>query len=219
LEEAEAILSEELPDMKYIQIANDLKGEDFYRTDLHWDQSKILDVVSYLGNAMDFHAPDPTDLDAAVQGTFLGVFAGQVSLPMAPDVMTYMNPKAGSATYSASYLNIQGQVVEGPIYDPQQFASVDPYNFFLRGPQPLIWLKKDGVDIPRRSLYYFRDSFGSSLGPLIAFGDSYDQVVLIDLRYIDSRVLPQFVEFEEGADVLFLYSSQIFNQSGIIKVQ
>jgi hypothetical protein len=41
--------------------------------------------------------------------------------------------------------------------------------------------------------------------------------VLIDLRYIDIRLLEQYLTFDGGADVLFLYSSQILNNSSILK--
>jgi len=59
-------------------------------------------------------------------------------------------------------------------------------------------------------------AFGSSLAPL--FLGPYERVVLIDLRYIDSRILTNFVQFEQGADVLFLYSSQILNSPATLLV-
>jgi hypothetical protein len=70
---------------------------------------------------------------------------------------------------------------------------------------------------PPRTLYIFRDSFTSSLAPLLAASDAYGKIVLIDLRYIDSRVLDQFVTFEDGSDALFLYSAQILNNSTVLK--
>jgi hypothetical protein len=73
-----------------------------------------------------------------------------------------------------------------------------------------------GLQRENRTLYLFRDSFGSSLAPL--FLGSYDRVVLIDLRYIDSRILTQYVDFEPGSDVLFLYSSQILNNPTVLLV-
>jgi len=36
-------------------------------------------------------------------------------------------------------------------------------------------------------------------------------VTLIDLRYINFRVLPEYVSFTPGADVLFLVGWRIFN--------
>ncbi len=53
-----------------------------------------------------------------------------------------------------------------------------------------------------------RDSFGSSLAPLLVKG--YDEIVLIDIRYISSKRLGTMVDFQDS-DVLFLYSSLILN--------
>ena len=60
----------------------------------------------------------------------------------------------------------------------------------------------------------FRDSFGSSLAPLLA--GSYRKITLIDLQYISSDLLESYVCFQEQ-DVLFLYSALIWNQSGTIR--
>jgi hypothetical protein len=83
----------------------------------------------------------------------------------------------------------------------------------LRGPQPLIVIENDAT--PERVLYLFRDSFGSSLAPLLS--GSYSRINVIDLRYIHLSLLDQFIEFTPGADVLFIYSSQIFNNPSILQ--
>ena len=71
-------------------------------------------------------------------------------------------------------------------------------------------LNQDGL----WELVVFRDSFGSSLAPLLA--GSYRKITLIDLRYISSDLLESYVRFQEQ-DVLFLYSALIWNQSGTIR--
>ena len=107
-------------------------------------------------------------------------------------------------------------MVMGEIYYPGALtAGGDPYDFFLNGPQALVFLESKEL-VSGRTLYLFRDSFGSSLAPL--FLGSYDKVVLIDLRYIDSRILTDFVKFESGSDVLFLYSSQVLGSPATLLV-
>ena len=59
-----------------------------------------------------------------------------------------------------------------------------------------------------KDLIIFRDSFGSSIAPLLVQG--YDTVTLIDVRYISSAMLSRFVEFTDQ-DVLFLYSTLVLN--------
>ena len=61
-----------------------------------------------------------------------------------------------------------------------------------------------------RELVLFRDSFGSSLAPLLAA--SYSKITLVDLRYMDSSLLGDYVTFSHQ-DVLFLYSTLLLNSS------
>ena len=66
-----------------------------------------------------------------------------------------------------------------------------------------------------KNLYIFRDSFGSAMAPLLVGG--YEEVYLIDLRYVKSDYLDSFVTLDEGNDILFLYSTHIINQSDLIQ--
>ena len=61
-----------------------------------------------------------------------------------------------------------------------------------------------------RELILFRDSFGSSLAPLLA--EDYAAIILIDIRYIPPQQLGKYVDFA-GKDVLFLYSSLVLNKN------
>ena len=65
-----------------------------------------------------------------------------------------------------------------------------------------------------RELILFRDSFGSSIAPLLI--DCYETITLVDIRYIASEFLSQYVDFH-GQDVLFLYSTTIINNSAMLK--
>lgn len=202
------IVDGNLQDMTLIDLAAVLTAADYYRTDLHWRQQSLSGVVEAMGSAMDF---SPVDLSAYTQnslGDFYGVYAGQLALPVLPDEMIYLT---GGALDGAvvSYLNVKTQLMEqGEMYPAGRFGGGDPYDIFLGGPQPLVVIENPAADSDKE-LFLFRDSFSSSLAPLLA--QSYARVTLIDLRYIDSRILPQFVAFTQGSDVLFLYSAQILN--------
>ena len=78
---------------------------------------------------------------------------------------------------------------------------------FLSGSKALITIENPGCDNDRE-LVLFRDSFGSSIAPLLA--QAYHKVTLVDIRYIRPDVLDRFVDFD-GVDVLFLYSTQVLN--------
>ena len=61
-----------------------------------------------------------------------------------------------------------------------------------------------------KELLLFRDSFGSSLAPLLV--ENYKKITLIDIRYMSSKLLGEFIEFGDQ-DVLFLYSTVVLNQN------
>ena len=61
-----------------------------------------------------------------------------------------------------------------------------------------------------RELIIFRDSFGSSLAPLLV--QDYKTVTLVDIRYISVELLGNYIDFQ-SQDVLFLYSSLVLNKN------
>jgi hypothetical protein len=65
-----------------------------------------------------------------------------------------------------------------------------------------------------RELVIFRDSFGSSLAPLLL--DGYRKITLIDLRYVSSSYLDKLITFDQQ-DVLFLYSVGLVNSGRLLR--
>ena len=61
-----------------------------------------------------------------------------------------------------------------------------------------------------KELILFRDSFGSSIAPLLVEG--YSKITIVDIRYVQSEYLGNFIKFEDQ-DVLFLYSTMLLNNS------
>ena len=84
---------------------------------------------------------------------------------------------------------------------------------FLSGPLSLVTIENPNINT-QKELIIFRDSFGSAIAPLLAQG--YGKVTVIDIRYIQPMMLKNFVDFE-GADVLFLYSTMVLNNSTTLK--
>jgi len=206
---AEPILFEVLGDYQYIRVMESLTADMFYKTDLHWDQSMISGVTSHLLSSMGANSV-LSNFPLVTVGEWNGVYAGQLALPVSPDIMTYVDVPG----LRVMYLNDRTlEFEEGPLYDLSRFGGVDPYDLFLRGPQPLITIENPSA--PERELYLFRDSFGSSLAPLMM--EAYSKITIIDLRYINLQILDQFVEFSAGADALFIFSSQIFNNPSIVQ--
>jgi hypothetical protein len=158
----------------------------------------------------------PADFSGNTAGDFFGVYKGQISLPLSPDCMLYLTSDITDGA-KISYFNPAANGWEsGVMYDPAAVNGRDPYDLFLCGAQPLITLENPEAKAGRQ-LYLFRDSFGSSLAPLLIF--AYSKITIIDMRYTDSRVLLQYIDFaDKNADVLFLYSSQILNNPDVLLV-
>ena len=101
----------------------------------------------------------------------------------------------------------------GSVYDLTKVNSRDLYDVYLSGARALLTIENPHAATDRE-LIVFRDSYGSSLVPLLTQG--YASVTLVDIRYISSDLLDQFLEFH-GQDVLMLYSTLILNGSSAMK--
>ena len=71
---------------------------------------------------------------------------------------------------------------------------------YLSGAKALVTIENPKAETGRE-LIVFRDSFGSSVVPLLVA--DYAKITLVDIRYIQPDMLGQFLEFH-GQDVLFL---------------
>lgn len=193
---------------EYIDITPFLELSDYYRTDTHWRQENILDAARLLAGAMDVTlTSDYTKMKT--DGPFYGVYYGQAALPVSGEDLYYLNndilEQCRVYDYETdAYL---------PVYDLEKAEGQDPYELFLSGPKS-IQVIENPQGSRSRELILFRDSFGSSIAPLLAEG--YGKITLVDIRYISPAMLEQFITFE-NQDVLFLYSVSVLNDSVTIK--
>ena len=194
--------------MRYIDIFDLLELEDYYRTDAHWRQEKILDVAGRLATGMGVELTG-SYTRKTLEKPFYGVYYGQAALPIAPEEMNYLT---GGAIDTATVYNYETDT-EGGIYDAEKAAGRDPYEMFLSGSVSLLRIENPQNTSGRR-LVIFRDSFGSSIAPLLVEG--YSSVTLVDIRYLASNRLGSFVDFT-NCDVLFLYSTGVLNNSSTLK--
>lgn len=188
---------------EYIEIADLLEAEDYYATDTHWKQEKILDVAERLADSMGAELTQKYETHQ-LEMPFEGVYVGQSALLCEPDTIQYLSNDV------IEQVDLDGAKA---VYDMEKAYGRDPYEMFLSGNQPVITIKNPQNTSGKR-LILFRDSFGSSIAPLLIEG--YAEMVLVDLRYISSAQLGDYVDFE-NADVLFLYSTMMLNNSKAMK--
>lgn len=202
-----SVYGEALGDIEYIDIFDTLGIEDYYRTDIHWRQEKILDTADVLLLAMTGTASDESYTENSLY-PFYGAYYGQAGLPVPPDYLVYLT----SPTTENSLVSALDTTADSSVYVPGRIDGMDGYDVFLSGAQSVITVKTENE--AGRRLVLIRDSFGSSIAPLLL--DGYSEITLVDLRYIASDRLADYVEFE-GADVLFLYSTTLINSAGVLK--
>ena len=199
---------------EYIDIFPHLHYSDYYTTDTHWSQDKIIDVAETVAGAMG--ATVEKDYEAVtLDKDFYGVYYGQSSLPLPPDKITYLNSDIIDGCLVYNFEKDNGKTA-GKVYDTEKLDSKDPYEMFLSGASALMRIVNPANESGRK-LIIFRDSYTSSLAPLLV--ESYSEIVLIDIRYIMSSFIGSFVTPEDftDADVLFMYSAMILNSSEAFK--
>ena len=199
-----------LDDMTYVDIFKALTIEDYYKTDTHWRQEKLQNVVQALGNAMGIGDQLSENYTVKELYPFYGVYSGQSALPAKPESLYYLT---NSVLENCTVYNTETGKT-GSVYDLDRFESQDPYEIFLSGSQAILTIQNPANTSGKR-LILFRDSFGSSLAPLLA--EAYSEVVLVDIRYVSSAFLDRFIEFTGQEDVLFLYSTLVLNSSSTLK--
>ena len=205
-----AAIREGMPWAEFADISDLLSIKDYYRTDTHWRQENILDVAEKLCEALNVTAFKEGELTPeTIQRPFYGVYYGQAALPMESETMYVMQGEilAGCTVYNHE----TGKTTA--VYDIDKLQSQDLYDVYLSGAAALLTIENPGATTDKE-LIVFRDSFGSSIVPLLV--KDYATVTVVDTRYIASNLLPNFVDFH-GQDVLFLYSTLILNNSNSLK--
>ena len=203
-----SMVQQGMPWATYIDITDCLKIDDYYYTDTHWRQEQLLPVAQRLSKAMGLTLPQSDDfLVTAVERPFYGVYYGQAALPMESDSMFLME---SDWLRECKVYNFETQGYTA-VYDMTRLNGNDLYEIYLSGPQSLLTIENPNAATDRE-LIIFRDSFGSSLAPLLT--KDYAKVTLVDVRYISALRLGNFLDFH-GQDVLFLYSTLVLNSNAI----
>lgn len=193
---------------EYIGITQLLDLSDYYCTDTHWRQEKITDIAQHLATEMGVTLSAQYTVNQ-VDTPFYGVYYRQSALPLPYDDLYYLD---NAILKNCKVYDFETNAYI-PIYDLDKTKGNDPYEMFLSGSKSLLLIENPNAGTDKE-LIVFRDSFGSSIAPLLAEG--YAKVTLADIRYMSPDMLGRFIEFT-NQDVLFLYSTSVLNNSITIK--
>ena len=199
-----------MPWAEFADITGQLDAGDYYRTDTHWRQEKLSGAAEALCEALGVSSFREGELTPeAVERPFYGVYYGQAALPMDAESLYVMN---GDVLDGCTVYNHETGKTTG-IYDWEKLDSRDLYDVYLSGAAALLTIDNPNAATDKE-LVVFRDSFGSSLIPLLL--KDYKTVTVVDIRYIASDFLGSYVDFH-GQDILFLYSALVLNSSSTLK--
>ncbi|MBQ8830708.1 MAG: hypothetical protein IJ017_03830 [Oscillospiraceae bacterium] len=193
--------------MEYIDIYDKLYLDDYYCTDSHWRQENLPRIAAYIADKMGVKL-DAEYTENVLNIPFEGVYVGQSALPLKPDTIVYLTNEILENCIVTSYDT--GTAKPGVMYDFEKAEKGDAYDLYLSGANPFVTIENPNAETDRE-LYIFRDSFGSSIAPL--FAEGYAKVTVIDIRYVQSAFLGSLIDFTNGSDVLFLYSTGMLNSS------
>lgn len=200
------IVKKGLSKFHYIELRDLLSLEDYYDTDTHWRQEKIIEVAEKLEKSMTGSVSNHQYQKVTYQ-PFYGVYYGQAALGGKGEELIYLSNETIKQAY------VENGTSFHQVYELEELGGMDSYNVFLSGSKPLIKIENKNHKTGKE-LIIFRDSFASSLTPLLL--EKYSKITLIDLRYMSSSQLKDMIS-SENTDILFLYSTMIINQSVMLK--
>ncbi len=203
----ESMMSEGLDWAQYIDIFDLLELEDYYFTDSHWKQENIKKIANKIAEKMNVELNSEYEEKSIVD--FKGVYAGRLHIETKSDEIKILTNEILENCKVYNY----GTNEITSIYDMKKTSSDDKYDLYLSGATGLLTIE-NLLNTSGKELIVFRDSYGSSLTPLLV--EAYSKVTVVDTRYISPKILGNYIQFT-NQDVLFLYSTMLINESASLK--
>lgn len=201
------MMKNNLSNINYINIFDKLTLDNYYKTDTHWKEEDLFNVANTIANQMNFDITNNNVVNTIT--TFKGSYAGRLSVTKDIDTIKTIS---NTSTLNSSVYNYETKKYTD-IYDYTKINSLDKYDIYLSGAVPIIDIINNNTSSDKE-LIVFRDSYGSSLIPLLIEG--YKKITVIDIRYISSKILNKYIDFNDQ-DVLFMYSILTINNSFSIR--
>ena len=191
-----------------IDVREVLSLEDYYETDTHWKQEKLEKVIKKMSKKMKFDYKKEIYKEN-VYNNFYGVYYGESAISRKAEKLIYLTNN-NLDKLKVSYLENKNL---NTIYNLDKLESIDSYEVYLDGASSFLEIYNNSSNTDKE-LIVFRDSFASSLIPLLT--SYYKKITLIDNRYITSSNYLDLIE-NNNQDILFIYSTLIVNNSFSLK--
>lgn len=194
--------------IKNIDVRNILNLNDYYETDTHWKQQNLDKVIKKITSEMNIKYEN-INYKQNIYNKFYGVYYGESAINRNPEELIYLtNDILNNVT--VKYLENNDLHT---IYNESKLTGLDSYDVYLDGASSFIEIENNKATTDRE-LVIFRDSFGSSITPLLV--NYYKKITVIDNRYISSNYFKDKIKFN-NQDVIFLNSTLLVNKSSALK--
>ena len=182
---------------------------------MHWKQECLQNTIEKIQQELNINVENTNNkYEEKSLGDFYGQYYKEINdNNIKPDELKYLSNKV---LENCTVYNLENKKEE-KIYNLDKVNETkNKYDLFLSGATSISIAKNKEIK-NNKKLILFRDSFGSSIAPILI--ENYEEIILIDIRYVNYTILENYINFEEykNADVLFLYNTRVINKSGIFK--
>lgn len=173
----------------------------YYRTDHHWTSLGAYTAYKAYMDAQGRSYPAQSEYTVESHGGFYGTTHSRAGLWLVKPECVELWDSGKDFTVTA-YQNAADTVgkTHDSLFYLDRLQELDKYTVYLNGNQPLVRIHNPQGE---GKLLVIRDSYANCLGAFLA--DSYEEVVLVDLRYYKSPV-SELMANEGFDDVLVCYS-------------
>jgi len=168
----------------------------YYKTDHHWTAAGAYAGYKAYMDALGREYRVEADFDKQVFGPFRGSTYSRSALWLTPGEDLELWVGSGDLTVT----NGESEEPHQGVFYQERLEEADKYTVFLDGNHSLVRIQNPGGE---GKLLVIRDSYSNSLGCFLA--ESYEEVVLIDLRYYRTPV-SQLIQQEPFDNILVCYS-------------
>lgn len=189
-------------DMVSVFGAQDDPAALYYKTDHHWTS---LGAYTAYAAYLQAKGADPLQMDDFTVVTadgFRGSNYSRAALWLTPGEQVEM----WYGTDRLQVTTLENDEIHDGVFYTERLEEADMYTVFLDGNHPLVRIHNPDA-AGKGSILVIRDSYANCLGTILA--NSYENVVLIDLRYYHEDVA-KLHEAEQFDDILVCYSLSNF---------
>ncbi len=198
-----------------IDILEDLEKSDqevYYRTDHHWTSEGAFIAYQKMAKSLDYKKVKAADYETyQVANDFRGSLDNKINgVRGKSDIITIYQPKE-ETDMVIRYEDEKKKT--SSLYDSKKLDIKDKYQVFTGGNHSLIKIRTENLN--ERKALIVKDSYTNALLPFIA--PNYETLLVVDLRY-EALDLKELIEMEGIEEVIFIYSSNIFQNDSSLSL-